>query len=77
MKQPVPEPTQTVRYIAYPKAMHQLAARLGATPEELAAWVWVGPGQGGIAAYVNANELDPPPRFHFGFGGNDDYVSRG
>jgi hypothetical protein len=71
----VPEPAQVVRYIAYPKAMHQLAARLGATPEELAAWVFWGPGQGGIAAYVNANELDPPPRFHFGFGGNDDYVS--
>ena len=72
---PVAAPTQAVRYIAYPKAMHQLAARLGATPEELAAWVFWGPGQGGIAAYVNANELDPPPRFHYGFGGNDDYVS--
>lgn len=28
---PVTAPTQAVRYIAYPKAMHQLAARLGAT----------------------------------------------
>jgi hypothetical protein len=35
-------PTQTVRYIPYPKAMDQLTARLGATPEEMAAWVWVG-----------------------------------
>lgn len=64
-----------VRYIAYPKAMHQLAARLGATPEELAAWVWSGPERAGLAAYVNANELDPPPRFHFGSGGGYDYVA--
>jgi hypothetical protein len=42
---PVPEPTQAVRYIAYPKAMHRLAARLGATPEEVAAWVFWGPGK--------------------------------
>jgi len=72
---PVPEPTQAVRYIAYPKAMHELASRLGATPEELAAWVFWGPGNSGLAAYVNANELDPPPRFHFGFGGDFDFVS--
>jgi hypothetical protein len=45
MKHPVPAPTQAVRYIAYPKAMHQLTARLGATPEELAAWVFWGPGK--------------------------------
>ena len=69
-------PTQTVRYIPYPKAMDQLTARLGATPEELAAWAWVGPAEGGLAAYVNANELEPPPRFHFGFGGDFDYVAR-
>lgn len=68
-----------VRYVAYPKAMAQLRKRLGATPEELAAWIWSGPKDGGIVAYVNANELDPPPRFHFGLGtgnGDDhDYVS--
>jgi hypothetical protein len=72
---PVPEPTQAVWYIAYPKAMYRLAARLGATPEEVAAWVFWGPGNSGLAAYVNANELDPPPRFHFGFGGDFDFVS--
>ena len=68
-----------VRYVAYPKAMAQLRKRLDATSEELAAWIWCGPKDGGIAAYVNANELDPPPRFHFGLGsgkGDDhDYVS--
>jgi hypothetical protein len=72
---PMSAPTQAVRYIAYPKAMHQLAARLGATPEELAAWVWMGPKQGGLAAYVNPVDFDPPPRFHFGLGGDFDYVA--
>lgn len=33
--------------------------------EELAMWVFDGPESGGIAAYVAANELDPPPRFCF------------
>ena len=65
-----------VRYVAYPKAMHQLTERIGATPEELAAWICLGPKDGGIAAYLNANELDPPPRFHFSVGSDDhDYVS--
>jgi len=68
-----------VRYMAYPKAIAQLIERLNATPEELAAWIWFGPEEGGIAAYVNANELDPPPRFQFelgtGNGEDHDYVS--
>ena len=57
------ETTPGASYIAYPKAMQQLVQRLGASPEELAAWIWIGPKDGGIAAYMNANELDPPPRF--------------
>lgn len=52
-------------YIAYPKAMKILRERWGATPEELAAWVDLGPETGGIEAYRNANELNPPPRFDF------------
>lgn len=65
-----------VRYIAYPRAMHQLAQRLSASPEELAAWVWTGPEHGGIAAYVNANELDSPPRFSYSYYvGTSDYVA--
>ena len=52
-------------YVAYPKAMHKLAERFKAAPEELAAWVFMGPEHGGIAAYLNANELDPPRRFHY------------
>ncbi|MFC7410246.1 hypothetical protein [Hydrogenophaga atypica] len=70
------KPVSATRYIAYPKAMRQLAERLGATPEELAAWIWSGPKDGGIAAYTNANELDPPPPFVFMPGsGVKDYVA--
>lgn len=54
------------KYIAYPKALHHLRERLGSTPEELAAWVWLGSDTGGLTAYLNVNELDPPPRFNFG-----------
>jgi len=62
-------------YVAYPMAMSQLARRLRASPEELAAWVFCGPKKGGIAAYMHANELDPPPRFCFPVGTGDfDYV---
>lgn len=66
------------RYVAYPKAIKLLADRLGGvTSEELAAWVWVGPNDGGLAAYLNANELDRPPRFHYGScnPGEFDYLS--
>ena len=53
-----------------------MSARLGATPEELAAWIWNGPQDGGIAAYMNANELDPPPRFFYTPGSdNQDYIA--
>jgi len=62
---PLAESAPATRYVAYPRAMRQLTARLGATPEELAAWIWLGPDEGGIAAYMNANELDPPPRFFY------------
>lgn len=66
-------------FIAYPKAIKLLADRIGATREELAAWVWVGPDNGGLAAYLNAIEDNPPPRFYFdyhpGMADNFDYLS--
>lgn len=74
-----PENTHTMppeapgRYIAYPKAMALLADRLDATPEEMAAWIFVGPTNGGLAAYLNANELDPPPRFNYDLGNGTDF----
>ena len=52
-------------YIPYPKAMRRLTERMNATPEELAVWIFLRPAAGGITAYRNANELNPPPRFHF------------
>lgn len=66
--------TSPTSFIPYPKALKSLSDRLTATPEELAAWVWMGPKHGGLAAYKNANELAPPPRFHYddGFGDNGD-----
>ncbi len=70
------KPASAARYIAYPKAMQQLALRLGASPHELAAWIFMGPKHGGIAAYANANELDPPPRFFYGYmTGATDYIA--
>lgn len=72
----VAEPAPATRYMAYPKAIRQLTARLGATPEELAAWIWLGPTDGGIAAYMNANELDSPPRFFYVTGSDShDYIA--
>lgn len=62
-------------YIAYPKALKRLTARLGTTPEELAAWLFLGPKLGGLSAYQNANELDRPPRFHFEYFTGEDYLS--
>lgn len=67
--------TLDAKYIPYPKAMGRLFDKLTATPEELAAWVWLGPDAGGLAAYLNANELSPPPRFFFATGGDPDYVA--
>jgi len=69
-------PNESRQYIAYPKALRRLEERLNATPEELAAWIFMGPEHGGIAAYRNTNELEPPPRFFFAYYlGAEDYLS--
>ena len=48
----LPSPPLEGPYIAYPKAMAQLAERLKASPEELAVWVFMGTGGlGGLPAY--------------------------
>jgi len=59
------------QYIPYPKAIKWLTDRLAATPEEMAAWVWMGQKEGGLAAYLNANELELPPRFYYGYLGEE------
>jgi hypothetical protein len=64
-----------IAYVAYPRALRQLTDKYGTTPEELAAWVHAGPADGGLAAYLSANELDPPPRFAYAVGTESfDYV---
>lgn len=62
-------------YIPYPKALKLLSDRLNATREEIAAWVWMGPNEGGLAAYQNANELEHPPRFYFDYYMDEDYLA--
>jgi hypothetical protein len=52
-------------HIPYVVAEQRLAERLGATDREIAAWVFLGPDHGGLAAYTHANEFDDPPRFSF------------
>jgi hypothetical protein len=59
--------TLAIDFIPYPKAMKILREKWQATPEELAIWIFLGPETGGIAAYRNANELNPPPRFYFAY----------
>lgn len=66
--------TPTTDFIAYPKAMKILREKWMATQEELAIWIFLGPEKGGIAAYKNANELTPPPRFYFAYWQNEDYL---
>lgn len=60
-------------YLPYPKALTVLKERLDASPGELAVWIFLGPDLGGLAAYRNANELDPPPRFYFESHAGTDY----
>lgn len=66
-------------YIAYPSAYLLLKERLNATPEEIAAWIYLGTENdlGGLNAYLNAEELDSPTKFRYniGNGENFDYVS--
>lgn len=67
-----------VTYIPYPKAIKSLVDRFNATPEELAAWIWMAPKNNGLAAYLNANGLESPPRFFYddAFCSKDsDYIS--
>jgi hypothetical protein len=63
--------TEQPNFIPFPVAMRALAERLQATPEELAAWIWFGPEDGGLAAYTDANELSDPPRFYYSYGYHD------
>ena len=55
-------------YIAYPRALHELGVRIGATPDEMAAWVFKGRTRGGLTAYRSPGGVNPPQPFHCGLG---------
>ena len=63
----------TTVFIPYPKAYIFLYQKFETTPEEIAAWVFSRPECGGLAAYLNGNELDSPPRFIYDIGYSDDF----
>lgn len=65
---------QKPTYIPYLKAFKLLSDRFNATPEEIAAWVWMGPNEGGLAGYLNANEMQLPPRFFFDDSMGEDHL---
>ncbi|MBV1930488.1 MAG: hypothetical protein KUG71_02125 [Porticoccaceae bacterium] len=66
----------TPQFIAYPRAFSLLENRLNATSGEIAMWVFMGAEDGGLNAYTNANELNPPPEFYFqeNLGGDHDFL---
>lgn len=63
-------------YIPYFKVLRKFQDKYDVSPEELAAWIYAGPECGGLNAYINANELDPPPRFEFDVFSDDDYLDQ-
>lgn len=65
------------QYIVYPKAMKLLSDRLSATPDEVAMWVFIGPEDGGLSAFLNVNEGRRSRRFRYDIvlGENFDYLS--
>lgn len=75
-----PRPSQTKhesklpdpeKLIPFKKAMSILKSRLGASAEELAAWVFLSPKNGGVSAYYSAERVY---RFHFETEMDTDYV---
>ena len=52
-----------------------LVAKWQATKEELAAWVFLGPEQGGLAAFLDAYQITPPRQFFYPYcAGCEDYL---
>lgn len=61
-------------YVPFLVAKQLLVDRLTASPEEIAAWIFLGPKLGGLAAYEHANEKKKPPRFYFDYLMGTDYL---
>ncbi len=69
--------TGGLNYIPYAQAYTFLEKRIYATPEEIAAWVYLGPNEGGLNAYVDINNSSTPKVFYFkNFAGKDTYLSQ-
>lgn len=65
----------TVTYISCEKALAILEAKWQATKEEMAAWVFLGPEQGGLAAFLDAYQITPPRQFFYPYcAGRKDYL---
>lgn len=65
----------TVAYISCEKALAILKTKWQATKEELAAWFFLGPEQGGLAAFLDAYQITPPRQFFYPYcAGRKDYL---
>jgi hypothetical protein len=73
VSQPGPRPPP--KYLPFPAAINRLRERLATNEHELAAWIFMGPENGGIAAYRKTGELHPPPRFLFDISAGEDYIA--
>jgi hypothetical protein len=62
----------SAKYFSFLKAAKRLKERLNATPEEIAAWVFMGE----LTGYEHVDEFDDPPKFYFAhyLGESQDYI---
>lgn len=62
-------------WLAFPKALEILKADLNATAEEMAAWIYMGTGNGGLRAWLDQPRLRELNRFYFEPAQSGDYVT--
>lgn len=61
-------------YVAFPKALTLLNSRLSTCPEEIAAWIWLGPKHGGLTAYKDVF-AGIPQQFHYDYIHGKNYLA--
>jgi len=64
------------KFVPYPRAFQILNSRLNTTPEEIAAWIWFGPENGGLSAYQIPDEAGDARQFYFSEDKGTDYLSQ-
>jgi hypothetical protein len=62
-------------WIAFPKALRILETAFDATAEEVAAWIFMGAGRGGLRAWEDQPRVPEPKRFYYEPEQNNDYVT--